>query len=250
MARRLRRRGVEAVTVVSAYDLKTEQSAGELRGLRDVHGLRAWLSTGVEHVWARRAIPRYERQVYPRPRLVLVNYDSVRSLLVDAFGPSVPVRKLPCTAESAFVHEPVAGETRRPPVPDGLTALGDSDAPLVVSVSRHDPRKGLDLLLEGLANIRAQGVGFRACLVGPGHLLEAHRTLARRLGLEGSVAIPGQVPDPFSHLQHADVFVLPSLGEGGSGSLSLLEALHAGVAIVASGATAYQRTSPMATTRS
>ena len=37
----------------------------------------------------------------------------------------------------------------------------------------------------------------------------------------------------FDYLRHADLFVLPSLEEG-SGSLSLLEALQAGVPIVAS----------------
>jgi glycosyltransferase involved in cell wall biosynthesis len=227
---------VEAVPIVSAYDLKAEQSASILRGLRDAHGLRARLASQFEDIWDRRVVWAYERRVYTQSRLVLVNYESVRRLLVNAFGPSVPVRLLPYTAESAFVHELlVRGKPCQLPVPDGLAPLGDSEAPLVVAVSRHDPRKGLDLLLEALADIRAQGVGFRACLVGPGRLLEAHRALARRLGLDGAtVVIPGQVPDPFPYLQHADVFALPSLGEGGSGSLSLLEALQAGVAVVAS----------------
>ncbi len=42
------------------------------------------------------------------------------------------------------------------------------------------------------------------------------------------------MPDPYPYLTGADVFVLPSLEEG-SGSLSLLEALQARVAVVASG---------------
>jgi glycosyltransferase involved in cell wall biosynthesis len=63
--------------------------------------------------------------------------------------------------------------------------------------------------------------------------MEAHRNLARSLGLEESVAIPGFVPDSFSYLRHADLFVLPSLEEG-SGSLSLIEALQAGTPVVAS----------------
>ncbi|MBI3105509.1 MAG: glycosyltransferase family 4 protein, partial [Candidatus Rokubacteria bacterium] len=54
------------------------------------------------------------------------------------------------------------------------------------------------------------------------------------LGLGAETAIEGFVPDPYPYLQHADVFALPSLEEG-SGSLSLLEALQAGVAVVASG---------------
>ena len=41
------------------------------------------------------------------------------------------------------------------------------------------------------------------------------------------------MPDPYPYLERADVFVLPSRAEQ-SGSLSLLEALQAGCAVVAS----------------
>jgi glycosyltransferase involved in cell wall biosynthesis len=57
--------------------------------------------------------------------------------------------------------------------------------------------------------------------------------LAEQLGLGDATTIVGPVPDSYSYLAQADVFVLPSLEEG-SGSISLLEALQAGVASVAS----------------
>jgi glycosyltransferase involved in cell wall biosynthesis len=105
---------------------------------------------------------------------------------------------------------------------------------LIVSVSRHDARKGLNVLLNALAQLKARAVPFRACLVGGGQLLEHHRRLAANLGLEGLVALPGAVPDSFAYLLHADIFVLPSLEEG-SGSVSLLEAMQAAVAPIVSG---------------
>ena len=108
-----------------------------------------------------------------------------------------------------------------------------TQAPLVVAVARHDPRKGLDVLLRALALLRAGGVPLRACLVGGGPLIEAHRQLAAKLGLGESVAIVGPVPEIPPYLAPADVFVLPSRSEQ-SGSLSLLEALLAGKAVVAS----------------
>jgi glycosyltransferase involved in cell wall biosynthesis len=104
---------------------------------------------------------------------------------------------------------------------------------LIVSVSRHDPRKGMPVLLRALAELRDAGVRFRACLVSGGEYLNADRRLAEQLRLGDQVAMTGWVPDPFHYLRHADVFALPSLQEG-SGSLALLEALQAGVAIVAS----------------
>jgi glycosyltransferase involved in cell wall biosynthesis len=89
------------------------------------------------------------------------------------------------------------------------------------------------VLLRALALLRAEGVRFRACLAGGGGLLARHRALARELDLLACTALPGRVPDAFACLRHADIFVLPSIEEG-SGSVSLLEALQAGVAPVVS----------------
>jgi glycosyltransferase involved in cell wall biosynthesis len=121
----------------------------------------------------------------------------------------------------------------RAPVPSEIAALHPADAPLIISVSRHDPRRGMPVLLRALAQLRDAGVRFRACLISGGEYLDANRRLADQLRLGGEVRMTGWVSDPFDYLQHADVFVLPSLQEG-SGSLALLEALQAGVAVVAS----------------
>src|SRR5262249_35827127 len=118
--------------------------------------------------------------------------------------------------------------------PDALAGLAPASAPLIVSVSRHDPRKGMDVLIRALGELRRAGVPFRACLTSGGELLQTHRALARRLGVGGTPAVTGWGPGPVPCLRHADVFVLPSRQEG-SGSLSLLEAFHAGAPVVASG---------------
>ena len=103
----------------------------------------------------------------------------------------------------------------------------------IVSLSRHDPRKGVEVLLRALALLRGAGVRFRACLVSGGPLLASHRRLAERLHLDDVATFTGWVADSYPYLRQADVFVLPSLQEG-SGSIALLEALQAGAAIVAS----------------
>jgi glycosyltransferase involved in cell wall biosynthesis len=76
-------------------------------------------------------------------------------------------------------------------------------------------------------------VRFRACLTSGGELLCEHRRLVERLGIADVTAITGWVNDPYDYLQHADIFVLPSLQEA-SGALSLLEAMQAGLPVVAS----------------
>jgi glycosyltransferase involved in cell wall biosynthesis len=157
---------------------------------------------------------------------VVVNYDSVIEILQRPYGP-LPIRKLPYSAPTAF--DPVMADS---PLPAPLTGFGDSSAPLIVSVSRHDGRKGLDVLIRALASLRDRGIPFRACLVGPGVLLAAHRRYVRSLGLESQVLVPGRVPEVMPYLAAADVYALPSREEA-CGSLAVLEALQAGAPIVA-----------------
>ncbi|MGE0129561.1 MAG: glycosyltransferase family 4 protein [Blastocatellales bacterium] len=230
---RLRRRGITALTINSLYTTAESECRAKVQGLREAHGAYdRWqrMRYRAEMLWTRLVIEREERQVYRNADLLTYNYDSVRRLFLDRHGEGAVMRKLPYTSETAFLNE---GVKDRPEAPSELAALQLRDAPLIVSVSRHDPRKGLDVLLRALARLRAAGARFRACLVSHGPLLESHRRLTRQLGLEDVTALTGWVPDPFPYLCHADIFVLPSLQEG-SGSLSLIEALQAGLPVVAS----------------
>jgi glycosyltransferase involved in cell wall biosynthesis len=228
-ARSLARRGIGAVAIASAYATREYEVGVMQSGLAAHHGIvqrarhRAWLR------WIRLVDDPIEGWGYAGARAVIVNYESVRQILLSAYGPSLRIRRLPYASSDAFAQD----GGRSGDVPPALAVLEPRDAPLVLAISRHDARKGLDLLLLALAGLRTAGVPFRACLVGSGRLLEAHRRLAGGLGLDGCVAIPGEVEDVAPYLEHADVFVQASLGEA-SGSVSVLEALRAGIPVVAS----------------
>jgi glycosyltransferase involved in cell wall biosynthesis len=230
VSRGLARRGITAVPIVSVYTTLAHESEAKVGGLRVDHGLRKALGYRTVDLWIRAVATPSERRGYTASRLVLVNYEFVRDLVRGLCGPELDIRRLPYAAPAAFG---VADTDERGPIPDAIARLRPAGAPLIVSVSRHDPRKGIDVLLRALAALRAAGVPYRACLVGPGPLLAADRDLAASLGLSETVAIPGHVPDVFAYLRQADVFVLPSLQEG-SGSISLLEALQMGTAVIAS----------------
>lgn len=225
--RRLRQRGVKTVVVNSVYTTAEHEAQAKVQGAASQIEC---LLTRAELLWIKGILTRYERRAYIQSQLVLLNYDSVHRLFADKYGAGAQVRRLAYASEAAFLRADLKAAPAALPI---ITALQPAGAPLIVSVSRHDPRKGLDVLLRALAQLRAHGVPFRACLVSGGHLLAAHRRLADELGLSQQVVLTGWVPDPFPYLQQADVFVLPSLQEG-SGSIALLEALQAGVAVVAS----------------
>jgi glycosyltransferase involved in cell wall biosynthesis len=80
-------------------------------------------------------------------------------------------------------------EARRPagadPVPDGV--------PLFVYAGRLVPPKGVDLLLEALATYRREGGRGRLWVLGDGPDRDALAGLARRLGIDDSVAFLGPV---------------------------------------------------------
>jgi glycosyltransferase involved in cell wall biosynthesis len=229
-ARRLWRRGREASLITSLYTTIEHEARGKLRGLSRNHGVSRRFQHWVEYGWSIGCLDHYERRLYEESQLVLTNYDSVRQLVSDRHGDSVGLRQLPYASEMAFLRDsPEEGTTG----PVELKALRPAEAPLLVAVSRQDPRKGIDVLLRALSELKSRGVAFRACLVGGGMLLEAHRRLAAGMGLGESVTLIGRVPDSYDYLRQADVFVLPSLQEG-SGSVSLLEALQSGLAVVAS----------------
>ena len=229
-SQRLRRKGVKSLTISSLYTTAEHEVRGKIHGINSTHGYLQRIRYRAEQSWIKHIVGHYERKGYTEPDLVLVNYESVRKMFFEQFGDGAEVRIVPYSSESAFLREETQEASA---IPASLAALRPVDAPLIVSVSRHDPRKGVDLLLRALAELRDSGAQFRACLVGGGHLLDAHRRLAEQLRLGDRVAIEGWVPDPRPYLREANVYVLPSLQEG-SGSVSLIEALQAGAAVVAS----------------
>jgi glycosyltransferase involved in cell wall biosynthesis len=232
VCRRLRRKGIEAVALVNSYDIMSREAWSKLRALERAHGWRHYYRYGRDYLWQRLFIRRYERYGYTRARVVAVNYDNVRKLIARAHGSSVRVRKLPYSSESAFL-QPALGEAASAELPLAFAGLDNQDAPLIVTASRHSPRKGLNCLIRALALLRDRGFKFRACLVGGGDLLAVHARMIEDQGLSEIVKVTGLVPDSFAYISRADIFVLPSIEEG-SGSVSLVEALEAGKAIVAS----------------
>ncbi len=106
--------------------------------------------------------------------------------------------------------------------------------PNILFVGRHEPRKGLLDLLKAQRILRKAGYGTRLLVVGSGpQEREARRYVATR-GLQGVVFL-GRVTDAEKAqlFRTADVYCSPATG-GESFGIVLLEAMAAGVPIVAS----------------
>jgi glycosyltransferase involved in cell wall biosynthesis len=225
-----RRRGIDVIPVVTAYDTVRGEADAKLNS--SVVSRLGWpaVRQRIDWAWTGTVATRVERAALRGCRQILVNYDSVARRITEQHGPGLPIRQVPYASHLAFGDGSLE---LAPPCPEPIARLGPPETPLLLTVSRHDARKGLDVFIGALARLRDLGVAFRACMVGTGILIEEHRAMVRDLGLADRVAVAGRVPEVWPYLRHSDVFVLPSTGEG-SGSISILEALQAGRAIVAS----------------
>jgi glycosyltransferase involved in cell wall biosynthesis len=218
----LKKQGIEPVLVQSSYTTYRDEALSHVRGA-GTYSLSTKIRFAALSWWVALAVEPWERRAYLASRVILINYESVGRLIRKRHGLQAQLRLMPYAAESAFFD--------RDPAPKAFGR--PRTVPLVVTISRHEPRKGVDVLLHALARLKADGVQFQARLAGGGPLLAEHRALASRLRLDDAVTIEGVVPDVRPLLDAADVFVLPSREEQ-SGSLALLEALQGGVAVVAS----------------
>jgi len=111
--------------------------------------------------------------------------------------------------------------------------LGFEKSPVVGSISRLSPVKGLKYLLFAMKDILREMPEARLLLVGEGPSKERLKELAGKLGIEKNVFFATNTMDTRRFLAIIDVFVFYSLEEGLG--LSLLEAMAAGKPCVASG---------------
>ncbi|WP_040695290.1 hormogonium polysaccharide biosynthesis glycosyltransferase HpsP [Nodosilinea nodulosa] len=120
-----------------------------------------------------------------------------------------------------------------------LAQLGiPSDRPLLLYLSRIDPKKGLDLLLPALEQLTAEGLDFHLVLAGGNPQDPAYeKGVVQRIEagwLRDRTSLPGFVTGPTKAalLQSADLFVLPSHYE--NFGIAVAEAMAAGVPVVVS----------------
>jgi glycosyltransferase involved in cell wall biosynthesis len=120
---------------------------------------------------------------------------------------------------------------------DSLPAAWGSNPPddvspsarVLLAVSRLTQQKGVDVAIRALAELPADTV---LVVLGDGPERGSLEQLARALGVEQRVFLPGRVPDVAAWLRRAHVFVHPARWEGFG--LGVLEAMLAGLPVVAS----------------
>jgi len=101
--------------------------------------------------------------------------------------------------------------------------------PVIISAARLWDQKDFPTLIRAFDVVRRQ-VPARLMILGEGPERPRLEGLARELGLEAEVALPGYVDNPAAYMRQSAVFALSSAWEGFS--IVLVEALAAGTPIV------------------
>jgi glycosyltransferase involved in cell wall biosynthesis len=109
--------------------------------------------------------------------------------------------------------------------------LGLTDhVPIIGTVSRLVKDKGLELILEAAAQLKAKGLKFHMVWVGDGPMRAELERLAQKLGVADRFSITGMCTDVPAWLSCFDIFVLPTMWEG-MGRV-FLEAQAAGIPVI------------------
>ncbi|MEU8425472.1 glycosyltransferase family 4 protein [Micromonospora sp. NPDC048835] len=127
-----------------------------------------------------------------------------RSRLARVLDGVTELRRLAPGVDVDTYHPTVDGEQVR-------ARLGLTDRPVVVCVSRLVPRKGQDMLIRALPEIRRRVPDAALLIVGGGPYRGTLEKLARQAGVERDVVFTGSVPSAElpAHYAAGDVYAMP-----------------------------------------
>jgi len=130
--------------------------------------------------------------------------DYTRSRLAPAFGPQARLERLPSGVDTTLFRPGAGGAEVR-------ARHGLSGRPVVVCVSRLVPRKGQDVLIRALPEIRLRVPDAALLLVGGGPDSPRLQRLAAEHDVASDVVLTGSVPWPElpAHYDAGDVFSMP-----------------------------------------
>jgi glycosyltransferase involved in cell wall biosynthesis len=101
----------------------------------------------------------------------------------------------------------------------------------ILFVGRLDEMKGVDILLNAIAELKKRGIESSCTIVGDGPIKQDLQSLSGKLHIENQVSFAGTCSDIVRHLHNAAIFVLPSRSEGMPNVI--LEAMACGIPVIA-----------------
>ncbi len=119
-----------------------------------------------------------------------------------------------------FAPKPTSEELRR-------QLNTPEDARILVCVANFQPVKGIHFLIDAFEQLQKNFPAWHLWLVGDDSTpygLEMHKVVSRKK-LDGCIHFSGKQLDVLPYLQHAEIFVLPTMAKGEGSPVALIEAM-------------------------
>jgi glycosyltransferase involved in cell wall biosynthesis len=170
-----------------------------------------------------RMLPAFMRRAYPRADGIVAVSEGVADDLAAYIGVD--------RSRITPIYNPIVTErlTALAQEPLNLPGFGSSDPPVVLGAGRLTAQKDFESLVRAFAEVRRRRPA-RLVILGEGEERRKLQALARELGVEADIHLPGYVDNPYPYMKRAGVFVLCSRWEG-FGNV-LVEAMACGTPVV------------------
>jgi glycosyltransferase involved in cell wall biosynthesis len=152
---------------------------------------------------------------YPYAAMLVVQTDEIFEWAASKVG----------FEKSIVIPNPVAREQAGKPESRELFP-----PPFVLAVGRLTRQKGIDLLMPAFGKVCHQYPEWSLVILGEGGERASLGAMARKLGIEARVHMPGRHANPGAVMSRASLFVLPSRYEGFPNAL--LEAMSYGLPVI------------------
>lgn len=212
------------MTMVTSYFTSTRH---EMKGALDAirikdYGITPRLRYFIVYHLVARIFHIFEKLTLMNSDLVIVHYESSKRIIKKYFN--VNDKKIHIFPWYSKIFKRKGKD---------LAGTNRYRHPLVVSICRQDPRKGINFIIHAI-EIAAKTIPDINCLiVGSGSFLNLNRKLVEKLNLTKNVNVVGFASDIHPILTQADIAIVVPLAQGSS-ALTVGEAMSYGKAIIAS----------------
>jgi glycosyltransferase involved in cell wall biosynthesis len=197
----------------------TEALAAKLAGIK-------WTFTKKNMSWGGSSKNSWKLRSFLAQQIVVQNKDMMKQFY-------------PNSSKTVLIPRGVVTEKFKKSIPDsnikGLMKTNE-DQRVLICVANFVPVKGIEILIDAFENIHKDNPSWVLWLVGDdqndyGLLL---REKVKNLNLAEKIIFSGKQMDVTSYLNHAELFVLPTLAKGEGSPVALLEAMANGKVVIGS----------------
>ncbi|MBI2613546.1 MAG: glycosyltransferase family 4 protein [Candidatus Levybacteria bacterium] len=212
------------MTMMSSYFTSTRH---EMKGALDAirvkdYGLIPKIKYLVVYEIVARVFNLFEKITLDFCDLVVIHYNSSKKIIREGFNvEDKKIHMFPWYAETFKREGDKSIETTK------------YSRPLIVSICRQDPRKGINFIIHAIKILSQKYPNITCLIVGSGSFYELNKKLAEKLNITKKVIFLGFVADINPILTEADITVVVPLRQGSS-ALTVLESMSYGKTLVVS----------------